>query len=324
METKIDTHCHIVPRGWKKWCEELGWDKPDGMPFIPSWNPESHIELMDKLGIERSILSITSPGTHLKTGDMGLARQITRETNVEVAEICRQFPDRFRFFASLPLPDVEGSLEEIDHALDLGAAGFALMTNAEGHYLGDARFDPVFEKLNARKALVFMHPTQCCSLDSPDAGKPLAQYPTPMMEYFFDTTRAVVNLLLSGTVTRYENLTFLVSHCGATLPPLVERFAAFSTTPFLQGCERLTSERVKELFRTRFFFDLAGMPFPDLIHNYLTMSEPCRLVYGSDYPYTPGSMVEVLGRRMDAGLEQLFSKEEVRQIYSGNAVSLGL
>lgn len=278
---------------------------------------------MDKLGIKRSILSITSPGTHLKVGDFELAKRITRETNEEVAQICRAHPDRFGFFASLPLPDVEGSLEEIDYALKLGASGFAVMTNAQGYYMGDSRFDPVFKKLNEHKTVIFMHPTQCCSLDNPEADKPLAQYPTPMMEYFFDTTRAVVNLLLSGTVTRFGNLTFLVSHCGATLPPLVERFAAFSSR-MLPSNEKLTGERVKELFRTRFYFDLAGMPFPDLIHGYLRIGGPERLLYGSDYPYTPGVVVEGLSRTMDAQLRELFDEGQVRRIFSGNAVDLKL
>lgn len=278
---------------------------------------------MDKLGIKKSILSITSPGTHLKVGDFELAKQVTRETNIEIADICRQFPDRFGWFASLPLPDVEGSLEEIDHALKLGASGFAVMTNAQGYYMGDSRFDPVFKKLNEHKAIIFMHPTQCCSLDSPDADKPLAQYPTPMMEYFFDTTRAVINLLLSGTVTHFENLTFLVSHCGATLPPLVERFTLFSSR-MLPGCEKLTSDRVKELFRTRFFFDLAGMPFPDLIHGYLRVGEADRLLYGSDYPYTPGPVVEGLSQLMDSQLKEMFDEAQIQKIFSGNAESLGL
>jgi predicted TIM-barrel fold metal-dependent hydrolase len=279
---------------------------------------------MDRLRIKRSILSITSPGTHLQTGNFELAKQITRETNDEIATVCRKFPDRFKFFASLPLPDVEGSLEEIDRALELGAVGFALMTNAQGYYMGDSRFDPVFSKLNERKAVVFVHPTQCCSLDNPETDKPLAQYPTPMMEYLFDTTRAVVNLILSGTVTRNRELTFLVSHCGAMLPPLIERLTTFSATPLLKSCERLSSDQVKELLRTRFFFDLAGMPFPDLIHGFLRVGESSRLLYGSDYPYTPGHMTRALSQIMDMNLQQMFSEEEIQRIYSGNAETLGL
>src|SRR5215475_11898939 len=159
---------------------------------------------MDKLGISKSILSITSPGTHLKPHDDETARRITRETNEEISRISQSHLDKFAFFASLPLPDVEGSIKEIDHALDhLGAVGFALMTNAHGFYLGDTHLDKVFAKLNERKAIVFMHPTSCHSHKQPNAERPLPQYPAPVLEFFFDTTRAVVNLILSGTVARY-------------------------------------------------------------------------------------------------------------------------
>ena len=88
-----------------------------------------------------------------------------------------------------------------------------------GYYPGDTKLEPVFEKLNARKAVIFMHPTECCMPGHAGVPKALDQYPTPMMEYFFDTARAVVNLLLSGTVTKYQNLTFLASHCGASVSP---------------------------------------------------------------------------------------------------------
>jgi predicted TIM-barrel fold metal-dependent hydrolase len=274
---------------------------------------------MDKLGVSKSILSITSPGTYLKPGDDALARKITRETNGELSQICAQNPSRFGFFASLPLPDVEGSLAEIDHAINLGASGFAVMTNAHGHYLGDSCLDKVFNKLNEVNAVLFMHPTTCCGSD-PGAVKPLNQYPSPMLEFFFDTTRAVTNLLLSGTVERNPNISFLVSHCGATLPPLVERFTSFAA--IINTPSSLSSDQVKELFKTRFFFDLAGFPFPDLIHGYLRVSDESRLLYGTDFPFTPAHMIEVQGRTMDKGLRELFDEETVKSIYSGHAKKL--
>ncbi|KAL7917031.1 hypothetical protein ACQKWADRAFT_307794 [Trichoderma austrokoningii] len=316
---KIDTHAHVVPPGWRKYCEEYGFGKPDGMPAIPEWTPEAHIALMDKLGISKSILSITSPGTYLKPGDDALARKITRQTNEELSQICAQNPFRFGFFASLPLPDIKGSLVEIDHAIKLGASGFALMTNAHGQYLGDSSLDEVFHKLNEVNAVLFMHPTTCCGSD-PGAAKPLNQYPSPMLEFFFDTTRAVTNLLLSGTVERNPNISFLVSHCGATLPPLVERFTSFAA--IINAPSSLSSDQVKELFKTRFFFDLAGFPFPDLIHGYLRVSDESRLLYGTDFPFTPAHMIEIQGRTMDKGLRELFDEETIKAIYSGHAKKL--
>jgi 6-methylsalicylate decarboxylase len=276
---------------------------------------------MDKLSISKSILSITSPGTHLVANDDALARKVTQETNDAIAEICRAHPTRFGFFASLPLPDVAGSIEEIDRALDsLGAQGFALMTNIHGDYLGDAAFDPVFAKLNERRAVVFIHPTSCGSTKTPDAERPLSKYPAPVLEFFFDTARAVVNLILSGTVNRYPNITYLISHCGGALPPLVERFSSFST--ILGGDSSLNSTQVKELFRTRFFFDLAGFPFPDQIHGLLRLTNPSRLLYGSDFPYTPAAAVAGMGKRMDTELDRMFDNQVVREIYSGNAKRL--
>ena len=275
---------------------------------------------MDELGVSKSIVSITSPGTYLKPGDDELARRVTRETNEEMQQICAKHPSRFGFFASLPLPDVQGSIAEIDYALDhLGASGFALMTNACGIYLGDKDLDAVFRKLNERKAIVFMHPTTCC-LSGSSAAKPLNQYPSPMLEFFFDTTRAVTNLLLSGTVERNPNITFLVSHCGATLPPLVERLTNFAA--IIGAPSSLTSDQVKELFKTRFYFDLAGFPFPDLIHGYLRISNESRLLYGSDYPYTPGPMIKKQGKTRDDNLKHMFDEETVKAIYAGHAREL--
>lgn len=275
---------------------------------------------MDKLDISKSILSITSPGTHLKPGNDALARRVTRETNDAVAKICADHPTRFGFFASLPLPDTEGSLLEIDYALDeLGADGFVVMTNAHGKYLGDPSFEPVFAKLNERNAALFIHPTNCCGVD-PSAEKPLNKYPAPMLEFFFDTTRTVVDLLLSGVVERSANIKFLVSHCGATLPPVLERFTNFSF--LLKTPTTLSAAQVKELFRTRFYFDLAGFPFPDLIHGLLRVSDKSRLLYGSDYPFTPGGVIERQGTMMEEGLRELFDRETIEAIYSGHAEKL--
>lgn len=278
---------------------------------------------MNNVGISKSILSVSSPGTHLKSGDHKLAAQITRETNIEVSTICSKNPDRFGFFASLPVPAVEESIAEIDYALDtLGACGFVLMTNAHSVYLGDPEMEPIFAKLNERRAIIFIHPTQCHTADHPTDDKPLAQYPTPMLEYFFDTTRAVTNLLLSGTVTRYAHLTFIVSHSGAVLPPLIERLTSFSSMILSDNQTTLNGDQVKLLFRTRFYFDLAGFPFPDQIHGYLRICDHSRLLYGSDYPYTPAPAVLELAKRMDKGLRELFGDDRIQGIYSGHAHEL--
>jgi predicted TIM-barrel fold metal-dependent hydrolase len=279
---------------------------------------------MNKLGVSRSVLSITSPGTHLKMGDATLAARVTRETNEEMSQISKDYPDRFSYFASLPLPEIEASIAEIDYTLDhLGAVGFALMTNTYGIYLGDSSLEPVFAKLNQRRAIVFMHPTQCHTREHPTDNKPLHEHPTPMLEFLFDTTRAVANLLLTGTAQRYPDITFVVPHGGAVIPPVVERFTNFASG-VLAGENPVTSADVKNQFGKQFYFDLAGFAFPDLIHGTLRISHESKLLYGTDFPFTPARTAEKLAGIMDMELGKMFDEQTIEGIYSGNAKRLFL
>ncbi|PVH79199.1 amidohydrolase 2 [Cadophora sp. DSE1049] len=310
---KIDVHCHAVPPKYRQRLIENGHQNPDGMPAIPPWSIESHLSLMKTHNIGISVLSITSPGTFLSPGKSEDAVQITRETNEELASICTAHSDSFRFFASLPLPSVEDSLKEIDHALDvLGAVGFALMSNAHGIYLGDPSLDPVMAKLDERKAIVFLHPTSCnLIVPDPSTGGNKVEvvnvlpYPRPTMEFMFDETRTVANLLLSGSLAKYPNITFIMSHCGCTLPPIIDRIGAFDAIVHGRGDN---SQNFKALLQERFFFDLAGVPFPDQIFGLVRMlggreKARSRLLFGSDFPFTPGEAVKGLVARMEAGFE---------------------
>ena len=181
---------------------------------IQSWSAEEHIAMMKELNISKSILSISSPGTNLKPMNFSACAKMTRSANEELSEVCTANPNYFLFFASLPLPSVPESLDEVDYALDnLGAVGFVLLSNTNGVYLGDKVLDPIFAKLNERKAIVFMHPTTCNlvipqgSTEEVQAVKPLQQFPRPMMEFMFDETRAVANLLLfryCGQLSAYQ------------------------------------------------------------------------------------------------------------------------
>jgi predicted TIM-barrel fold metal-dependent hydrolase len=127
-----------------------------GLP-IPEWSADSAVALMDKYGIQNAILSVSTPGVNL--GDDVEAREKAREVNEFTAEVVRKHPRRFGFFATLCLPDVRGSLDEIAYAFDkLDADGVVLLANSRGIYLGDRSFDPLFDELNRRKAIVFVHP----------------------------------------------------------------------------------------------------------------------------------------------------------------------
>ncbi|KAI5456859.1 hypothetical protein BGZ63DRAFT_475183 [Mariannaea sp. PMI_226] len=324
LPKRIDTHAHFIPPIWHEYCMANGHEKPDGIPAMPNWSVEEHLKLMDDIGISKSILSITSPGTYLVPDNDIMARHLTRECNKFASNLKKEYPTRFGFWASLTLPDVQGSLAEIQVALDeLNADGFVLETNHLGVYLGDKRFEPVFALLNERKATVFIHPTTpCIAATSASAcvpATPLAKYASPMLEFYFETARCVSDLLISGTAFKYCRINFLISHCGGALPPLIERISAISTAWLGQP---LSTESVREVFRKQFFFDLAGFPFPDQIHGMLRFVDSTRFLYGSDYPFTPGKIVRQLAVQLDKELPGVFNEEEVRNILTQNAQKL--
>lgn len=280
---------------------------------------------MENLNIKKSILSMSSPGTNLTPGNIPEAQLLTRVANEYMAKICVDYPERFLFFASLSLPDVAGALDEVDYALDhLGAVGFQILTNSHGIYPGDPRFNAVFDKLSERGATVFFHPTSC-NLRTESGGvervTPLPGVPNPVMEFMFESTRAVSSLFTSGTVKRCPGITFLICHCGATFPPIAARIAEFSSLLVDDG-EPITEKEIKDLLQSRFYIDLAGVPFPDQIHGMLRLVDTSRLLYGSDYPYTKEPLAASLAKRMDEGMTREFGPEIANRVLLENGEDL--
>lgn len=295
------------------------------------WSEEGHLKLMRDNSITKSIISISSPGVRLNHSDDAASRTLARRCNEYASELTKRRPEQFAFWASLPLPNVPDSLAEIAYAFDtLHAHGVAVETN-HGVYLGDPSLDAVFDELNKRAATVFIHPTTPCVSHSPlhdedshyhTAITFLPQFPNPLMEFLFDTARAVLNLFASGTIHRCPNITFVIPHAGGTLPLLIQRFSAFATA-FLRLEFDLGQDIIRETFKKQFYFDLAGFVFPDQIHAILRFVGPQRLLYGSDYPFTPAPLVANLGGTMRSGLLDVFPDGSVRNaIYSGNAKRL--
>jgi predicted TIM-barrel fold metal-dependent hydrolase len=279
---------------------------------------------MDSLNITHTVLSITGPGTHLVPNDDALAKKVTREANDYMASLCTQYPKRFSFFASLPLPSISDSLAEMDYAKTLsGFKGFALLTNTHGIYLGDAHYDSVFEKFNELKSLVFIHPANCHHV-SPSTSEvhivnPLAGLPASMLEYVFDSTRCVTSLLLSATPQRFRDITFILPHCGTTLAVTLSRVAGFSGRMMktkLPGAVGL--EEMKKVLNEQFYFDLAGFTMPDQLEGVLAAGlgggsgaeAASRIVYGTDFPYLNKDVQAFLAEELDEGLDIMFKGRE--------------
>lgn len=276
MTELIDVHAHFLTEHYVAAATDAGHVRPDGMPGWARWRVEEHLRLMDEGGVRTSVLSVSSPGVHFGHDDA--ARALARHVNEFAYQVVATHPERFAHFASLPFPDVAGSLVELTHALDvLGSVGVAVLTNAQGVYLGDERYAEVYAELDRRHATVFVHPTS-----PPNYGAVALDRPRPMLEFIFESTRASADLLLSGVLTRYPNIEWVFTHSGGALPVLADRIQLFGDVFLDAPTETPVAEQL-----SRLWYDIAGTPFPHAAPALTNAFGQRRLLYGSDYCWTP-------------------------------------
>jgi predicted TIM-barrel fold metal-dependent hydrolase len=215
---RIDAHGHLIPEAYRA---ELAKRGVEADYPLPPATPEIFSEVMERHGIDAAVVSLSPPGVWFD--DAGLAAELSRLVNEETAALVREQPTRFAGLITLPLPDVDAAMAELSHGFDeLGLDGVALLTNHAGTYLGDPAFDPIFEELERRGAYVFVHPIQ------PATPSPLPAAPVWVQEFPFDTTRAVTNLIYSGTLERCPSIRLQLAHMGGTAPFLAHRIAEWA------------------------------------------------------------------------------------------------
>jgi predicted TIM-barrel fold metal-dependent hydrolase len=249
--------------------------EPDGMPEWPAWTIDDHLALMDLTGIGVSVLSISTPGVHF--GDDAAAAALARTVNDEAASLVNSRSDRLRFLASLPLPDVDRSIAEWQRIRSAsGCLGAIIMSHAAGLYPGHPRFEPLWQELNKSPTIVLMHPTSPLNWRTVSKGRP-----RPMLEFYFESARACLNMFKATLVERYPNIRLVIPHCGGALPIALDRVMMLARQG-LSAAPGSTADQVKRLW-----FDSAGSPFPVQIPALLRHTTPDRLVYGSDFCFTP-------------------------------------
>lgn len=310
---KIDVHCHYLPQVYHEALAAEGMVNPDGIAKLPTWDRESALRTMDKLGVAMTMLSISSPGVHFGNAEKACA--LARKVNIEGAVLKEGSKGRFGLLASVPLPDVVASVAEAKFALDeLGANGLILESNAHGMYLGDPALDPLYSVLDSRSAVVLIHPTSPPCSNSTRIDKKI---PRPFMEFMFDTTRTIVDMVTAGVLRKYPNISFIVAHAGAALPVLFNRVDAgmsIMRKPDVGRVPRL-SRALKD-----FHFDLAGAPVPYLLRELLNVADENKLHYGSDAPFTPTFACKFLAFRL--ATTPLLTHKQRTKVFSENSSRL--
>jgi 6-methylsalicylate decarboxylase len=273
----IDVHHHIMP---PPYAEVVGprfaARNEHNAAQVMSWTPQKSIEAMDRHGIAVSITSISTPGVWF--GDLGQARRLARACNEFAADMERDYRGRFGSLAIVPMPDIDATLEEIRYALDtLNACGICLMSNYGRVWPGDPKFAPVFEELNRRKAIVYVHPIlpEACQDMQPGIGE-------SALEYLFDTARAIASLIYNGSLARWPDVRFIFPHSGGALPPMAERVARMADRDRRLSPPPATKAmaEVKSLY-----FDVASSTNPVTLAALLRLVPPTQVMFGTDFPF---------------------------------------
>ncbi len=274
---------------------------------VPEWSVEMSLDDMDKAGIATAVVSCVQPGVWF--GKAEPARTLAREVNEYGARMVGDHKGRFGLFAAIPLPDPEGSLKEIEYALDtLHADGIGLFTSYQDKYLGDPAFVPVLEELNRRKAVVYVHPVSpaCC-------GGIVKGIPPSIIEYATDTTRTVASLIFgeAGSAFRFPDIRWIWSHSGGTLPFLTGRLI------------RLASERKDPRMPDgplpilrRYHYEVAQGNTPGQLAALMKLVAVSQVLFGTDYPYRDGL------EAADGLADYKFSEADAAAIDRGNALAL--
>jgi 6-methylsalicylate decarboxylase len=305
----VDIHHHVLPDFF--WQATNEGDNPVGGIAPPPWSRGSALEFLDEAGIDVAVTSISTPGVH--TGDDAAARVLARRCNEFSAELISAHPQRYAGFACLPLPDVDGALGELSYALDdLALDGVVLFSNSHGVYLGDPRFTPLFDELQRRQAVVFVHPNP-----SPDPSAHSLGLPDSLIDFPADTTRAIARLHYGNTFARTPGVKYVFSHAGGTVPYLAGRFGIVDEMNVVPGAEERGS--AAETFR-RLYWDTAlswGDPVLRMLREVVGVD---RVVFGSDFPYLRRDLAVSCRERIETSPE--LTESERTAVLGGTAAEL--
>ena len=295
---RVDVHHHAIPSEVLESFNKLGITEMGGVP-IPVFDPKQTLAFMDFASIKTAVVSLSDVGDAFKNENDAI--NIAREANQFYASLFNDYPGRFGAFATLPLPYVEASINELKYALDtLQLEGVMMLSNNNGVYLGDPSLDNVMKELNKRKAVVCVHPTEAPGINDLKT----LNFPGFLLDFVFDTTRAITNMIFNKTVQKYPDIKFIFAHMGGTAPYLMERIALgllerqiqskLPKEKIINNVNNLLSPKAIEESTTHvknvlssFYYDTALSSAPATISTVRKLAGLEHIVFGSDYKYAP-------------------------------------
>jgi predicted TIM-barrel fold metal-dependent hydrolase len=303
---RIDIHHSITPDIFYKALEDAGVLNESGSP-TKKWKVEGSFEMMDKLDIQTGIASISNPALGPIYGKKpGLVPGLARGINEYMAELHENYPRRFGGFAILPLPDVEASLKELEYALDvLKLDGLGLLDHYGPVHLGDPEFEPLFAEMQKRRTVLFIHP---CS-PSAESWKARYCHVNSLVEFPFCTARCTANLIFSGTLERYPDIQYILSHAGGVIPYLAYRLdqlqRKYTSLDQLFPNDEI-KEKWKSLKRTpreylaRMWYDNCACTDPLVFEMVKGICGDYRFLFGSDMGFMADFIREEMVEFMDS------------------------
>ena len=350
----VDIHHHIIPQIYKHALKKIGVTTAGGYP-IKDWEPEDSLRMMDELGIDVGVTSISEPAT--LPFKKKKAAKVARQVNEYQAELKAKYPGRFKSFALLPMPHVKESIAKVKYALEeLNLDGVGLLSNYGDAYLGDDQFDSMMAEINRHQGIVFVHP----SSTSDKVAKPQYVFADFLEEFTFNTTRAATNLVLSGTMERYDQLKFILAHAGGTLPYLKWRIhEALETQRYIMEdpksrLQPMMGSKKKDLVKTvikhpvkyakmfkqykhgldgwntlnstvseyfsRFYYDTALSTGDATFASLKETTDVSHVLFGSDAHYAPDSWIDKM--QQDISRTNYFTEEEKESIFNRNSKQL--
>lgn len=289
---RIDTHHHLIPPDYRTVLQRSGGEVVGRA--LPHWNPEQALEMMAELDIATAILSISAPGTTMLSGAADAA-ELARDINDFSAGVVAERPDRFGFFATVPMPHLNESVAETVRALDeLHADGVVLLANSAGVYLGQEGQKELFEVLDARSAVVFVHPAEL-------PGPAVPGIPPFVADFLLDTTRAAYLLVRNMIRFRYPSIRFILAHAGGFVPYAAHRLAL----AILRDTRRNPLDTLDEF--SSFYFDTSLSSSPAALPNLLAFANPGHITFGSDVPFAPMAASRYFAEGLDSypGLDEI-------------------